>query len=469
MNIFDFLKSLLLSCLIIALININVFAQYNTTINFNSASDTIKCLSAEDIESVTSTSTPPFKAIIDPNIETIDSNAFKTALRNNDILDSLIEVEGINVKKIGIGAFEDCGGLIKADFPNVDTLQINCFAICYSLKEINLGSVKHISHTAFAVCVGLEKIYLLGDDLPTLGEGVFNYGITSGQCELIVSQAIINKYGYNTALWPDTTWKLFYVYNENPILAWGPKIKLDFTNDVSDRIKLFIGVDTLATDGYDSGIVFRYKDSTLDTNLIEDIDLPPPFNNMTCRLVKDSNNATGSYSYVDFRGIPVETKFHHRYWINVRWHKADSATQIRKIKLNWGKLPEGIDSAKIRCREWWDTDLYINMHEAESLDLEDINDIVYNNLFIDIWFSKGVGITYNKDNNDLIFPNPTENYINLLDDDYTHYSIYNLVGEAQMSGKIEDNKINVVNLPSGTYILILNKNNNSPAVPFIKK
>lgn len=473
MKTFTFLKnSLLLSFFLIAMITKSVFAQYNITITFNSASNTIKYLSAEDIESLTSTSTPPFKAIIDPNIEIININAFKDGLQNNDILDSLIEIEGINVRKIDEGAFEYCCGLTKVNFANVDTLHTNCFQFCYSLKEINLGSVKYIGHTAFAICEGLEKIYLLGDDLPKLGEGVFNYGPAAGQCELIVSQGIIDKYGYNTALWPDSTWKRFYVYNPDPIIAWGPKIKLDFINDVEDIIKLFIGVDSLATDGYDSGVVFHYKDSELDTMLMEDIDLPPPFQNMACRLVKDSNNAASSYSYVDFRGIPTEAKFHHRYWVNIRWHKADNVAQNRKINLHWGKLPDGIDSAKIRCREWWeDEDFYIDMRNVVGLELDNINEAVYNNFFINVWFSKDVGITYNKDNKNLIlFPNPADNYINLLNDDYTYYNIYNLVGEELMTGNIKDKVISVVDLSKGTYILILKKDNTtSDAISFIKK
>ena len=463
---FDVLKSsLLLGCLLIAMVTKNVSAQYNTIITFNSSSDTIKYLSAEDIESITSTSTLSFKAVIAPNIETINAKAFSVGLLNNNILDSLIEVDGGNVKKVDINAFEYCWGLTKADFPNVDTLKMESFATCCALKEINLGSVRYIGHSVFANCVSLEKVYLSGDDLPVLGEGIFSHcHFKPGHIELIVSQAITNKYGYNTAMWPDSTWKMFYVYNPNP--TWGPKIKLNLTNDAEQSINLFIGVDSLATDGYDSGIVFRYKDSELDTTLREDYDLPPAApQTMTCRLVKDSLNPTSSYSYVDFRSISNSDKFLHRYWINIRWY----STQNPKINLHWGKLPIGIDSAKIRCREWMDNDdFHINMHEVEGLELDNES---YKNLFINVWFNKNhIGIKYDKDNNLILYPNPTDNYVNLLSNDYTYYSIRNILGEELMIGKIEDNKINVVNLPQGVYILILNKNNNqSISIPFVRK
>ena len=78
------------------------------------------------------------------------------------------------------------------------------------------------------------------------------------------------------------------------------------TNIFGTTKHLFIGVDSLATDGYDGGIVFTFGDTTLT----EDLDLPPFEFGLVCRLIRDSNDPANTYTYVDMRGIHDEPFFH---------------------------------------------------------------------------------------------------------------------------------------------------------------
>jgi hypothetical protein len=251
---------------------------------------------------------------------------------------------------------------------------------------------------------------------------------------------------------------------------WGPKIKLELKNDGIQTSKLFLGVDTQATDGWDKDIIFNFKDSTIDTTLSEDVDLPPaPMYQMYCRLVKDSNQATASYSYVDFRSIPTNTDiFFHKYWLNIVWY---SETAFPKVYIKWGKLPNGIDSAKIHCREWMDDNLYINMQDVEGIELDNE---AYKNCFIHIWYNKEhSGIEEPKLLDIVLYPNPTDNFINLYNENYDNYSIINSIGTEFINSKLKlvaNNKIDIQGIPSGAYSIILtNKYGANERISFIKK
>ena len=254
---------------------------------------------------------------------------------------------------------------------------------------------------------------------------------------------------------------------------WGPKIKLEFENDIEQTARLFIGVDTLATDGYDDGVVFHYQDSLLDTTftLMEDLDLPPPPPyTMYCRLIRDTTNPAGSYSYVDFKGIPAdEDKFFHQYIITIVWfvESFDSAW----ININWGELPDGIDSAKFRCYQWMDDDYYVNMRDTNGVVLDNS---AYKNCFVYVWYNKKhTDISYENEEDIILYPNPSNDYISFYNENYTDYFIVNSAGEELMSGNLSpqsNNKINIRNIPAGAYTMLVNKRNGEKnSLPFVKR
>jgi len=251
------------------------------------------------------------------------------------------------------------------------------------------------------------------------------------------------------------------------VSQWGPKIKLEFINDEEQTAKLFFGVDSLATDGWDKNINFHYKDLTTDTTLTEDIDLPPPPpQRMYCRLLRDTTPGNICYSYADFRDIPSDTLFYHRYVVNIVWY---SSSINPYINIKWGDLPDGIDSAKFRCYQWMNDDSVVNMREKSEILLDNE---AYKICYVYVWFNKKHSGILNEKLDVILFPNPANELITFYNEDYNSYSIVNSAGSELSNGMLElnlNNHINTQNIPAGSYYMLLNKKGKNSNIPFIKK
>jgi hypothetical protein len=69
-----------------------------------------------------------------------------------------------------------------------------------------------------------------------------------------------------------------------------------------------------------------------------------------------------------------------------------------------------------------------------------------------------------------IYPNPSENYIQIAGFDFCDYKIYNLMGNLVQTGKFDNNNINIEKLTSGYYSLIISRvNHDIHYSKFIKK
>lgn len=78
---------------------------------------------------------------------------------------------------------------------------------------------------------------------------------------------------------------------------------------------------------------------------------------------------------------------------------------------------------------------------------------------------------FDKNNNLIIYPNPSDSYLN-IDDDFVSgslYSIYDMTGKLVQQGKIDESALNIKQLNSGIYSLVVNKNEGTFAVKFIKE
>jgi hypothetical protein len=237
----------------------------------------------------------------------------------------------------------------------------------------------------------------------------------------------------------------------------GPKLQFTLTNEVGDISKVWLGVDSMATNGWDSAVVFTYK----DTSLMEDVDLPPfPPYGMICYIIKDSTRPYDSYSYVDFKSIPKNTKqFVHKYRFYIRWA---NVTAEPTINIDWGKLPDGIDSAKIRAWEWMDTNRFVNM-KTDSIML--LDNQAYKNVDITIWYNDYVSIAEDKNETKLLlYPNPATQFINIKDlPPSTPVKIYSGMGELMYDGN--ESSIFINELSNGTYFIKIG----NKSYPFVKQ
>ena len=69
-----------------------------------------------------------------------------------------------------------------------------------------------------------------------------------------------------------------------------------------------------------------------------------------------------------------------------------------------------------------------------------------------------------------IFPNPAIDIVQISGNlSFTSYSIYNISGQQVLSGAIDDNKIEVLSLTSGVYLLNLENNDTSQTLKLIKE
>ncbi|MCB0455067.1 MAG: VCBS repeat-containing protein [Aequorivita sp.] len=83
-----------------------------------------------------------------------------------------------------------------------------------------------------------------------------------------------------------------------------------------------------------------------------------------------------------------------------------------------------------------------------------------------------LGLDENMVRNLILYPNPTEDILNLGDlTDFTNpeYSIFDIQGKKVMDARLDSNAINVSNLATGNYILKIHDNNTLKSQRFIKK
>ena len=97
----------------------------------------------------------------------------------------------------------------------------------------------------------------------------------------------------------------------------------------------------------------------------------------------------------------------------------------------------------------------------------------------DFWYARlattdcnGVPLSIDEENISKvsIFPNPVTDVIQVTGNlSFTSYSIYNISGQQVLSGAIDDNKIEVLSLTSGVYLLNLENNDTSQTLKLIKE
>jgi hypothetical protein len=154
------------------------------------------------------------------------------------------------------------------------------------------------------------------------------------------------------------------------------------------------------------------------------------------------------------RGIPqFEDIFMHFYHINIAW----ANTIAPEVKINWGKLPQGIDSAKLHCYQWFEDDKYINMKEEEELVMK--NEFYNKDFYIYVWYNKNhTSIDNNSYTDDEIHvsPNPSSDYIKFSStEQLNEYIIYDMTGYCIQSGKLfsTNDNINIKSIPIGEYFI----------------
>ena len=236
--------------------------------------------------------------------------------------------------------------------------------------------------------------------------------------------------------------------------AWGPIFKLEIINDNNQKVPLYIGVDSLATDGYDEEVPFKFG----DTVIYENFDLPPaPPTGIYCFIVRDTLLSNDTKSYVDIRSIPEnQDEFFHQYRLEIpKWDAANVDNPI--LKIHWGKLPDGIDSAKISCRGCYGPDSvkYTNMHEDEEFIT---NNIFHRRFDILVWYNKKhiaiaeelvSEVFYSVENNRLTVNYSDNNYSN----EFQTLNIYSLLGTKLLS--TSENSIDISGFAIGTYLIEL--------------
>jgi len=173
---------------------------------------------------------------------------------------------------------------------------------------------------------------------------------------------------------------------------------------------------------------------------------------------------------VDMRAIPEDTMFYHKYTIRI-WSYITNNDPY--ININWGTLPDGIDSAKFNCYHlWWNNDSTVNMRENKSLTLNNQAHASYIICYVYVWYNKKhIDIKEDK-TNILLFPNPASNYITFYNENDTDWTIINYAGENMQHGNLllnTNNNIDITALPVGAYYILLNRNGNYKKHKFIKK
>ena len=224
--------------------------------------------------------------------------------------------------------------------------------------------------------------------------------------------------------------------------AWGPKFRIELSNGNNPNCSLYVGVDTLATDGHDSLIVFYFD--TLELREFHDLPPAPPGNITFCYIVRDTLMPNDSKSYVDIRSIPTDQdEFFHRYRLEVSKWAIISAYPV--LTINWGKLPDGIDSAKIVCRGCGRPD--VDMRENEEF----VTDNDFHRRFdILVWYNKKhISVEENFDFAVSYFIDG--NWLRINSNDFQTINIYSILGEKLISS--QDDNINIAGLSTGVYFI----------------
>ncbi len=232
--------------------------------------------------------------------------------------------------------------------------------------------------------------------------------------------------------------------------SWGPKIKLEVSNIHGQKSTLYFGVDAKATDGLDKDTFFFDE-----KKLIEDYDLPTsmPSGILACVMIRDTTNPTDYLeSYVDFRQIPGSDTFMHKFQLlKCSWGMIEPQ-DVKPIKIYWGKLPDGIDSAKFRGRQWMKDAKEIDMKTVEYIDSASL--IYDKSFYITIWFNKNSGNFQKTDEITAIYPNITNDYTYCNIANAYQYMIINMQGQVLSNQRFDnDSRINVQNLNSGVYYI----------------
>ena len=98
-----------------------------------------------------------------------------------------------SVTFIGQHAFQGCTGLTSVEIPNsVTGIGLSAFQGCSGLTSVEIGnSVTGIGQDAFNSCISLTEITLLGTNVPSLGQSVFN---STNDCPIYVPYESLNNY-----------------------------------------------------------------------------------------------------------------------------------------------------------------------------------------------------------------------------------------------------------------------------------
>ncbi len=231
--------------------------------------------------------------------------------------------------------------------------------------------------------------------------------------------------------------------------SWGPKIKLEITDNNGLKNICYFGVDARATDAWDKDIIFEFDGNQLEENEF----LPPPGFTLYSYMIKDTLMEADSQSYVDFREIPNERDdFMHKFRLRVNWGNSSNIT------INWGEIPEGIDSAKFRSYHWYDEDEYIDMLSNTEFQTDRRSNFIKFDFVV--WYNKTASIKEKQNIFIETYPNPATDYIYLDMNKYKSYIIRNLCGQI-LCNSLESNNMSINNsidisgLSNGIYFIEL--------------
>uniref|UniRef100_A0A7S2E6T2 Leucine-rich repeat domain-containing protein n=1 Tax=Ditylum brightwellii TaxID=49249 RepID=A0A7S2E6T2_9STRA len=91
---------------------------------------------------------------VDASVRVIPEEAFYD---NHSIVEVIC---GVNVKKVGEGAFDGCSSLRRVIMPGVEVVEENAFYDCKALTDIECGKLEIIESEAFQRCTSLGSINL---------------------------------------------------------------------------------------------------------------------------------------------------------------------------------------------------------------------------------------------------------------------------------------------------------------------
>ncbi len=231
-------------------------------------------------------------------------------------------------------------------------------------------------------------------------------------------------------------------------------VKLSLSNDASvpqTREGLVFGVDSSATDSIDAALGEKEVPS-----------IPLPEGVFWGYLEwKDLRQNGLVWSEKQFRPIPDSPLFSYSYKLKFAFGEGT------KVKVKWDMAKDDIDSAFV-------TDITgglgfkVNMIDKSEIE---ISNIAVRELLFNIWYSKGgTGVSEKNQSGAVIFPNPFENQINIVNIElYDEIVLCNALGtEARLKGG--NSTIDVSMLPRGLYIAKLMKGGSTVATQkLIKK